>query len=127
VSATLEPRTVDVKLGDFLNIMCPRYNTDNNNNNEYSINNNQPYAINSRQAEYHAIYMVSREEYETCRIAEIEHRQPVLKCDRPSENVKYTLYISRFSPIPEAIEFQPGNSYHFICKRRFKNFNLQCC
>jgi hypothetical protein len=110
------PHTIDVKLGDFLNILCPRYD-----NSEYALNTNanQQYAINPslvKQAEYHTIYMVSKEEYDECLIRDIEHRQPVLRCDRPSENIKYTLYISRFSPIPEAIEFQPGNSYHFICK-----------
>ena len=40
----------------------------------------------------------------------------ILRCDKPFENVKYTFYISKFSPVPDAIEFIPGNDYYFICK-----------
>ncbi len=102
-----QDRIIDVKLGDFLNIICPTY----------SFNENpqqQPYAMQQKIAEYHTIYRVSRQEYDECKIKHIELKQPILKCDRPSESVKYTLYISKFSPVPDAIEFSPGQEYYFI-------------
>lgn len=58
---------------------------------------------------------VTKKEYDECRINNIESKKAILRCDRPYENVKYTLYISKFSPVPDAIEFIPGNSYYFIC------------
>lgn len=88
--------------------------------------------MNNDKAEYHVLYQVSinknkrtlqninysnkvsRKEYDECKIDNIEQRVPILKCDRPYDNVKYTLYISKFSPVPDAIEFTPGSSYYFI-------------
>jgi len=45
-----------------------------------------------------------------------------MKCDKPNENLKYTLYISSFSPVPDALEFTPGKSYYFICKEKMATF-----
>jgi hypothetical protein len=67
--------------------------------------------------EYYNLYKVNKDEYESCTLNDINlQQQPILKCDKPYENVRYTLYIAKFSPIPDAIEFIPGNSYYFICK-----------
>ena len=41
--------------------------------------------------EYHCIYMVSKHEYDECRVDGLERRKPVLKCDRPHDSLKYTL------------------------------------
>ncbi len=71
--------------------------------------------------EYHTIYMVSKQEYDECKLNDIESKNPILKCDRPFENLKYTLYISRYSPVPDAIEFIPGKNYYFICKNKLCN------
>ena len=60
------------------------------------------------------MFKVSKEEYEDCRIQKTSPVRQILRCDKPFENVKYTFYISTFSPIPGAIEFQPGNDYYFI-------------
>ena len=119
-SSSTDSHTIDVKLGDVLNIMCPRYSPSNGIDYETSNirrNAKQVLSINLvNAAEYHAIYRVSKEEHDACRINDIELKQPILRCDRPSENIKFTLYISKFSPVPDAIEFQPGNNYYFICK-----------
>lgn len=90
---------IDVQLGEFLNIHCPVYDF-----NEKSYKN----------VEYHTLYMVSKDEYDDCRIKKNSPVRQILRCDKPFENVKYTFYISTFSPIPGAIEFQPGNDYYFI-------------
>lgn len=63
---------------------------------------------------FHFKIKVSKKEYDECRLNNIHQKVPILKCDRPNENVKYTLYISNFSPVPGAIEFTPGLSYYFI-------------
>ncbi len=57
---------------------------------------------------------VSKEEYDECSIKHAA--RTIMKCDKPNENLKYTLYISSFSPVPDALEFTPGKSYYFICK-----------
>lgn len=91
---------IDVRLGEFLNIICPKYSINDANN----------------IIEYHSLYQVSKEEYDTCNINlnnNIESKQ-ILLCDKPFDNIKYTLYISQFSPVPNAPEFIPGNSYYFI-------------
>ena len=85
-------RVIQVKLGEFLNIICPH------------------------SKEYHVLYKVSKEDYDSCSINDFNSLKTILKCDRPNENLKYTLYISSFSPVPDALEFTPGNSYYFICK-----------
>ncbi|CAF0794935.1 unnamed protein product [Brachionus calyciflorus] len=91
---------IEVRIGEFLNIICPKYSSTN--------------TLDTQKAEYHTLYKVSKEEFDECKINNIETRSSILKCDRPYENVKYTLYISKFSPVPDAIEFTPGSSYYFI-------------
>ncbi|RMZ96126.1 ephrin-B2 isoform X2 [Brachionus plicatilis] len=90
---------IHVRIGEFLNIICPKYSAN---------------SLDNDKAEYHVLYQVSKKEYNECKIDNIQQRVPVLKCDRPYENVKYTLYISKFSPVPDAIEFTPGSKYYFI-------------
>lgn len=60
------------------------------------------------------MYLVSKNEYDSCKISNIYTSRQILRCDKPFENVKYTFYISRFSPVPGAIEFIPGNEYYVI-------------
>lgn len=90
---------IDVQIGEFLNLICPVYNF---NDNEF------------RNVEYHTLYLVSKTEYDSCKINSIHTARQILRCDKPFENVKYTFYISRFSPVPGAIEFIPGNDYYVI-------------
>ena len=57
---------------------------------------------------------VNKREYDECSILTNESKKYILRCDKPNESIKYTLYISSFSPVPDAIEFIPGHSYYFI-------------
>jgi len=58
---------------------------------------------------------VSKDEYDTCQIKKTSTPvREILRCDKPFENIKYTFYISKFSPVPGAIEFTPGSDYYFI-------------
>ena len=95
--------TIEVRIGEFLNIVCPKYSLEES----------------SSTIEFHALHRVSKQEFDECKISDINSKHPILKCDRPFETVKYTLYISKFSPVPDAIEFTPGNSYYFICMLYF--------
>jgi hypothetical protein len=106
---------IEVRIGEFLNLVCPKYNLDgiSSSSSSSSSSANEDY---DNLIEYHSIYMVTKQEYEECKLNDIESKKPILKCDRPYENLKYTLYISKYSPVPDAIEFIPGNNYYFICK-----------
>ena len=112
-------------LGEFLNIVCPKYSANDDHDNNKSL------------IEYHTLYKVShsyllsycvqnifisrrikvsKNEYNSCQIQNTVETKQILRCDKPFDSVKYTLYISSYSPVPDAIEFMPGNSYYFICK-----------
>ena len=98
-----DKQVINVKIGEFLNIICPKYvNTD-------------P-ATRDDKIEYHTIYMVTKNEYDDCKLKSTVNHRLLLKCDRPFESLKYTLYISKFSPVPDAIEFVEGHDYYIICK-----------
>jgi hypothetical protein len=93
---------INVRIGEFLNILCPKYIYDND------------------DPEYHSIYMVSKNEYNECNLK--QKNKLLLKCDRPHDSLKYTLYISKFSPVPDAIEFVEGMDYYIMCKCNFSIF-----
>lgn len=88
---------IHVKIGDFLNIVCPRYDT--------------LLDLNNAELQFNSIYMVSKQEYDAC---ELDHPRLLLKCDKPFDNLKYTLYISKYSPVPDAIEFSENRDYYLI-------------
>lgn len=87
-------RIINVKIGDFLNILCPKYTNS------------------AGDLEYNSIYMVNKNEYEQCELGSANRL--LLKCDRPLDTLKFTLYISKFSPVPDAIEFTEGRDYYII-------------
>ena len=91
-----------MRIGEFLNIICPKYAQD---------------TEQTEQIEYHTIYMVTRKEFDECQLnSNGNSHRLLLRCDRPFDSLKYTLYISKFSPVPDAIEFTEGKDYFIVCK-----------
>lgn len=86
---------VDVKLGNRMNIFCPFpiESTDDGSN--------------------FVIYVVNKEEYDTCRILSDSPRT-IGECRNSKKPLYYTLTFRQFSPIPGAIDYKPGNDYYFM-------------
>lgn len=100
---------VDVNQGnlpweyDQLNIICP----------SYSGIRGGTATRDQDVPEKYIIYNVSREEYDTCRISQKDPRV-VAVCDKPDQDLQYTLTFRSFSPTPRGLEFRPGQDYYFI-------------
>jgi len=100
---------VDVNQGnlpweyDQLNIICP----------SYSGIRGGTSTRDPDVPEKYIIYNVSREEYDTCRISQKDPRV-VAVCDKPDQDLQYTLTFRSFSPTPRGLEFRPGQDYYFI-------------
>ena len=122
---TKEEHVIDVHIGEFLNIICPKYSINDNDKNLieyhslYKVSFRVYYFISKASCFFFFLHWlkVSKSEYDSCQIQNTFETKQILRCDKPFDNVKYTLYISSYSPVPDAIEFLTGNSYYFICKR----------
>ncbi|XP_044742081.1 uncharacterized protein LOC123303049 [Chrysoperla carnea] len=82
---------------DQVNIICPTY---------------MPGAYDGDPEKY-IIYNVSKEEYETCRITDLNPRIIAI-CDKPFKTMYFTITFRPFTPQPGGLEFLPGNDYYFI-------------
>ena len=82
---------------DQVNIVCPYYP-------------NKPRGV---IPEKFIIYLVNKEEFDSCRIM-TPHPRVIAKCDTPQKPRFYTLSFRSFSPTPGAMEFHPGKDYYFI-------------
>jgi ephrin-B len=73
------------------------------------------YTRNTRRQdlEHHLIYNVGKEEFDTCRILSAQPRI-VAYCTQPYEQKIFTLSFRSFSPMPNTMEFHPGQDYYFI-------------
>nr|XP_046259085.1 ephrin-B2a [Scatophagus argus]XP_046259086.1 ephrin-B2a [Scatophagus argus] len=83
------------QIGDKLDIVCPRVDggvTDG--------------------VEYYKVYMVPREQLETCTITKAD--TPLLNCVKPDQDVKFTLKFQEFSPNLWGLEFFRGRDYYII-------------
>ncbi len=59
------------------------------------------------------IYVVNKEEYDTCRIMD-QHPRTIAQCDTPRQLQLITISFRSFSPTPGALEYSPGSDYYFI-------------
>ncbi|KAG8042090.1 hypothetical protein G9C98_000081 [Cotesia typhae] len=57
--------------------------------------------------------LVSKEEYETCRITNPSPRV-IAVCDKPTKTMYFTITFRPFTPQPGGLEFLPGHDYYFI-------------
>ncbi|XP_046356694.1 ephrin-B2-like isoform X1 [Haliotis rufescens] len=91
---------IDIKLSDSIDIICPTY----------------PPGTPTSKMEFYVIYMVGKQEYDSCIINNTTKAKLLIKCSRPMANppLLYTLLIKQFQSIPGNPDFQPGKKYYFI-------------
>lgn len=91
---------IDVEVGDKLNILCPVWNT------------SDP----SAYPEYHSLYMVTRDQYTSCRLNVDSPKtyRWIFGCSAPKRRNVFSLFVTPFSPHPFGFEFQPGQDYYVI-------------
>merc|ERR1719510_2728280 len=66
-----------------------------------------------QEVEEVVIYNVGREEYHSCSVMSGQPRI-VAYCTQPHQKKIFTLSFRSFSPMPNTLEFQPGQDYFFI-------------
>lgn len=91
---------LNAHLGDSIDLVCQKASS-NNTGSEYSI-----------------IYKVSsKHEFDNCIVNQNNPETvPILKCDKPNSpnSVKFTIYFVKFSPVPNALEFEEDKEYYFL-------------
>ncbi|XP_010224245.1 PREDICTED: ephrin-A4 [Tinamus guttatus] len=92
---------VQVSINDHLDIYCPHYEG----------------AAPGGRAETFTLFMVDREGYRGCYATPSAFKR--WECNRPHAPfgpVRFSEKIQRFSPFPLGFEFQPGETYYYICE-----------
>lgn len=89
-------------IGDSIDLICPRGTAGNSSNYEHTI-----------------IYKVSSKyEFDNCIINPNNYDTvPILKCDKPQSSgtpTKFTVYFVKYSPVPNALEFEEDKEYYFL-------------
>lgn len=85
------------QIGDKLDIICPK--------------------VDSRitgQYEYFKLYMVSKDQADNCNA--VLSPTPLLNCNKPDQDVKFTIKFQEFSPNLWGLEFRKHENYYIICK-----------
>ncbi|XP_015217324.1 ephrin-B2a isoform X1 [Lepisosteus oculatus] len=83
------------QIGDKMDIVCPRVDSGS-----------------GEQVEYYKLYMVPREQVESCSITKAD--TPLLNCVKPDQDVKFTLKFQEFSPNLWGLEFLRNHDYFII-------------
>ena len=97
-------RTDDLQLNnpsnyDRINIVCPTYD--------------QNLVPNIKDTEQFVIYHVTKEEYDTC-IIRNHNPRIIAMCKSPYRRQIQTISFRSFTPMPNALDYEPGKDYHFI-------------
>ncbi|KAJ8379133.1 hypothetical protein AAFF_G00230450 [Aldrovandia affinis] len=87
------------QIGDKMDIVCPRVDS-----------GMGPGA--GEAVEYYKLYMVQRAQLDSCTITKAD--TPLLNCDKPDQDVKFTLKFQEFSPNLWGLEFFRGRDYYII-------------
>ena len=85
------------QIGDKMDIVCPRAD-----------------ASTGGKEEFYRIYLVSRSQMESCTIDKTD--TPLLNCDKPHRDVKFTFKFQEFSPNLWGLEFLKGRDYYITCE-----------
>lgn len=64
--------------------------------------------------EFHRVYMVSKSQMESCTLEKTD--MLLLNCNKPHQDVKYTLKFQEFSPNLWGLEFLRGRDYYITCE-----------
>ncbi|XP_037607352.1 ephrin-B2a-like [Sebastes umbrosus] len=81
------------QIGDKMDIVCPRAD-----------------ASSGEKEEFYRVYLVSRGQMESCTIDKTD--TPLLNCDKPHQDVKFTFKFQEFSPNLWGLEFLKGRDYY---------------
>ncbi|GLD47345.1 ephrin-B2a-like protein [Lates japonicus] len=81
------------QIGDKMDIVCPRAD-----------------ASSGGKEEFYRVYLVSRSQIESCTIDKTD--TPLLNCDKPHRDVKFTFKFQEFSPNLWGLEFLKGKDYY---------------
>uniref|UniRef100_A0A672GXG5 Ephrin RBD domain-containing protein n=1 Tax=Salarias fasciatus TaxID=181472 RepID=A0A672GXG5_SALFA len=81
------------QIGDKMDIVCPRVD-----------------ASLGGKEEFYKVYLVSRRQLESCIIDKTD--TPLLNCDKPRRDVKFTFKFQEFSPNLWGLEFLKGRDYY---------------
>uniref|UniRef100_A0A8D2QLW3 Ephrin RBD domain-containing protein n=1 Tax=Zosterops lateralis melanops TaxID=1220523 RepID=A0A8D2QLW3_ZOSLA len=93
--------SIQVAINDYLDIYCPHYDG----------------AVPAGRAETFTLFMVDREGYRGC--YETPGAFKRWECNRPRAPfgpVRFSEKIQRFTPFSLGFEFQPGETYYYICE-----------
>lgn len=93
--------TIQVSINDYLDIYCPHYEG----------------AVPAGRAETFTLFMVDREGYRGC--YETPGAFKRWECNQPQAPfgpVRFSEKIQRFTPFSLGFEFQPGETYYYICE-----------
>ncbi|CAG11867.1 unnamed protein product [Tetraodon nigroviridis] len=92
--------TVEVRINDYLDIICPHYAHG---------------EVSSHAAERYVLYMVEKEDYEVCKPHSFDQLR--WECSRPfapHAPEKFSEKFQRFTPFTLGKEFRQGESYYYI-------------
>ncbi|XP_075326925.1 ephrin-B2-like [Odontesthes bonariensis] len=81
------------QIGDKMDIVCPRAD-----------------ASTGGKEEFYKVYLVSRSQTESCTVDKMD--TPLLNCDKPYQDVKFTFKFQEFSPNLWGLEFLKGRDYY---------------
>uniref|UniRef100_UPI00398EE112 ephrin-A1-like n=2 Tax=Pristiophorus japonicus TaxID=55135 RepID=UPI00398EE112 len=96
-----EDYTQEVKLNDYLDILCPHYEE----------------AVHSREAERYTLYLVDEEDYRACKAKSKD--QVRWECRKPYAlhgPERFSEKFQRFTPFSLGKEFREGHYYYYISK-----------
>lgn len=85
------------QIGDKMDIVCPRFD-----------------ASTGSKEQFYRVYLVSRNQMESCTIDKTD--TPLLNCDKPHRDVKFTFKFQEFSPNLWGLEFLKGKDYYITCE-----------
>jgi len=86
---------VSVKIGDKMDLICPRVGDGMDHNNHM----------------YHRIYQVDEESFRNC---DASRGKRLIDCNKPEQEKKYTVLFQDTNPSPYGLEFTPGVTYYYI-------------
>lgn len=93
------------QIGDKMDIVCPRSD-----------------ASSGMKDEFYRVYLVSRSQLESCTIDKTD--TPLLNCDKPQRDVKFTFKFQEFSPNLWGLEFLKGKDYYITCESLHATLHL---
>lgn len=82
-------------IGDKLDIICPK-------------------ADQGRDYEYYKLYLVKREQAESC--STVLDPNVLVNCNKPEKDIKFTIKFQEFSPNYMGLEFKRNVNYYITCK-----------